>query len=47
MWPELTDIFLVVWIVFWIDILVLLGLIVLIDELHEMKREVKKLHNKK
>ena len=43
MWPELTDIhFLVVCLVFWIAIFVLLGLIFLIDEMHEMKRELKK-----
>ena len=43
MWPELTAIqFLVVYLVFWIVIFVLLGLIFLIDEMHEMKRELKK-----
>ena len=40
MWPELTAIhFLVVYLVFWIVIFVLLGLIFLIDE---MQRELKK-----
>ena len=40
MWPELSAIqFLVVYLVFWIVIFVLLGLIFLIDE---MQRELKK-----
>ena len=48
MWPELTAIqFLVVYLVFWIVIFVLLGLIFLIDEMHEMKRELKKQHDMK
>ena len=48
MWPELTAIqFLVVYLVFWIVIFVLLGLIFLIAEMHEMKREIKKQHDMK
>ena len=48
MWPELSAIqFLVVYLVFWIVIFVLLGLIFLIAEMHEMKRELKMVNLKR
>ena len=37
----------VVCLVFWMSVFVLLGLIFLIDQMQEMKGELKKQHNKK
>ena len=45
MFPDIQ--FLVVCLVFWMSIFVLLGLIFLIDQMQEMKREFEKQHNKK